>query len=132
LWYAIADKQSEAVSILRQGLALTRIVGETSPLRSKPLNKPYGLLTSIVESWVRVVPAAELAEEGGHMNHPANVAEIFTPERRAVLLDILLASGSTSINITVSQPYPETPEDILRKPTVDSIRITANFTMGAS
>ena len=66
------------------------------------------------------------------MNHPANVAEIFTPERRAVLLDILLASGSTSINITVSQLYPETPEDILRKPTVDSIRITANFTMGAS
>jgi hypothetical protein len=66
------------------------------------------------------------------MNHPANVAEIFTPERRAVLLDILLASGSTSITITVSQPYPETPEDILRKPTVDSIRITANFTMGAS
>jgi hypothetical protein len=65
------------------------------------------------------------------MNHPANVAEIFTPERRAVLLDILLASGSTSINITVSQPHPATPEDILRKPTVDSIRITANFTMGA-
>ena len=64
------------------------------------------------------------------MSHPANVAEIFTPERRAVLLEILLASGSNSITITVSQPHPERPEDILRKPTLDSIRITANFAMG--
>jgi hypothetical protein len=61
------------------------------------------------------------------MSNPANVAEIFTPERKAVLLDILLASGATSITIKVSQPHPEKPEDILREPTVDSIRITASY-----
>jgi hypothetical protein len=66
------------------------------------------------------------------MDSLTNVAEIFTPERRAVLLEILKASGSTSITIKVSQPYPEKPEDILAEPTIDSIRITANFTIGAS
>jgi hypothetical protein len=64
--------------------------------------------------------------EGGYMN-PTKVTEIFTPERKAILLDILLASGATSITITVSQPHPEKPEDILRKPTLDSIQINANY-----
>jgi hypothetical protein len=66
------------------------------------------------------------------MASPKDFAQIFTPERQAVLLDILLASGSTSITINVSQPHPAKPEDILKKPTLDSIQITANFTMGAS
>jgi hypothetical protein len=56
-----------------------------------------------------------------------NVTEIFTPERKAVLLDILLASGATSITIKVSQPHPEKPEDILRKPTLDGIQIDASY-----
>jgi len=59
--------------------------------------------------------------------NPTNVPEVFTPERKAVLLDILLASGATSITIEVSQPHPEKPEDILRKPTLDSIQITATY-----
>ena len=70
--------------------------------------------------------------ESGDMDNLTKVAEILTPERKAVLLDILLASGSTSITIKVSQPRPAKPEDILKKPTIDSIQITANFTMGVS
>jgi len=52
--------------------------------------------------------------------NPTNVPEIFTPERKAVLLDILLASGATSITIKVSQPHPQKPEDILRRMPVNS------------
>ncbi len=37
--------------------------------------------------------------------NPTNIPEIFTPERKAVLLDIMLASGATSITIKVSQPH---------------------------
>jgi hypothetical protein len=59
--------------------------------------------------------------------NPTNVTQIFTPERKAVLLEILLASGATSITIKVSQPHPQKPEDILRKPTLDSIQISASY-----
>jgi len=61
------------------------------------------------------------------MNNLTNVGEIFTPERKAVLRDILLASGSTSITIKVAKPHPSKPEDILKIPGVDDLLISASF-----
>jgi hypothetical protein len=74
------------------------------------------------------MPAAQLAHiKGGYMDNQANIAEIFTPERKTVLLDILLATGSTSVTIMVSKPHPARPEDILAKPTLDSIQIALSY-----
>jgi hypothetical protein len=61
-----------------------------------------------------------------------NIDDIFTAERRAVLLEILKACRGSSVTITISQAHPASPKDILAEPTIDTIRIRASFTMGAA
>jgi hypothetical protein len=61
------------------------------------------------------------------MTDQTNAAAIITLERKAALLDILLATGANSVTIKVSKNHPARPEGILAKPTLDNITIDVAY-----